>query len=83
MTIKVTAAGQIELTGSCSSEEGEILLQHLLTTPNMMVDWRGCESAHTAVVQVLMVARPRLLGPPASGVLEQWVQPALAATMEK
>jgi len=81
MTIKISAAGQIELTGICSSEEGEVLLQHLLASPNMMVNWRGCEAAHTAVIQVLMAARPRLLGPPADIFLEKWVQPVLAATM--
>ena len=83
MTIKVSPTGQIELTGNCGSDEGEILLQHLLSTPNMMVDWRGCESAHTAVIQVLMAIRPKLLGPPAAVHLEKWVQPVLAATMRK
>lgn len=83
MTIKLSATGEIELIGACSSEEGEILLQHLLATPNMIVDWRGCEAAHTAVIQVLMAARPELLGPPASVGLQEWVQPALAATMRK
>jgi hypothetical protein len=83
MTIKVSTAGHIELTGICSSEEGEILLQHLLASPNIMVDWRGCEAAHTAVIQVLMAARTKLVGPPAAALLEKWVQPALAATMLK
>ena len=83
MTIKLSTAGEIELTGICSSEEGEVLLQHLLATPNMMVNWRGCEAAHTAVIQVLMAARPGLLGPPADMGLEKWVQPMLVATMHK
>jgi hypothetical protein len=83
MTVEVLPGGVIELKGVCSSEEGEILLQRLLATPNMMVDWRGCESAHTSVVQVLMAVRPKLLGPPAAVLLEQWVQPMLAATMRK
>jgi hypothetical protein len=83
MTIKLSPAGVIELTGICTSDEGEILLQHLLASPNNMVDWRGCEAAHTAVIQVLMAARPRLLGPPAAVLLERWVQPAVAATMDK
>ena len=83
MTIKVSMDGTIELTGICSSDEGEILLQNLLETPNMIVDWRGCEAAHTAVIQVLMAARPKLLGPPAAVGLDKWVQPVLAATMRK
>lgn len=81
MTIQVTRDGVIELVGICSAEEGEILLQNLLAGPKKMVDWRGCESAHTSVIQVLMAARPKLLGPPSSALLETWVQPMLAATM--
>ena len=83
MTIKVSPAGNIELIGICSSDEGEVLLQHLLATPHMMVDWRACEAAHTAVIQVLMATSPGLLGPPAALLLEKWVQPVLAATMDK
>jgi hypothetical protein len=83
MTLKVSADGVIELIGTCSSDEGEVLLQRLLETPNIMVDWRGCEAAHTAVIQVLMAARPKVLGPPAGGLLEKWVQPLLAANMRK
>ena len=83
MTIHIAPTGTIELTGTCSSEEGEILLQHLSASPNIMVDWRGCEAAHTAVIQVLLATRPRMLGPPASVLLEKWVQPALAATVAK
>jgi hypothetical protein len=83
MTVTVSAAGVIELKGICSSEEGEVLLQHLLASPNIMVDWRGCETAHTAVIQVLMAARPELLGPPAGVLLQKWVQPLLAANIFK
>ena len=66
MTIRLSADGAIELAGICSSDEAETLLQHLLATPNATVDWRGCEAAHTAVIQVLMAATPKLLGPPAA-----------------
>jgi len=83
MTIRLSAEGTIEVDGTCSSDEAEPLLQHLLATPNATVDWRGCEAAHTAVVQVLMAARPKLLGPPAEVLLEKWVQPLLAANMPK
>jgi hypothetical protein len=83
MTIRLSAEGAIELEGTCSSDDAEPLVQHLLATPNPTVDWRGCEAAHTAVIQVLMAARPKLLGPPAEALLEKWVQPLLAATMRK
>jgi len=83
MTIRLSADGAIELEGICSSDEAEPLLQHLLATEHATVDWRGCESAHTAVIQVLMATAPKLLGPPAAVDLEKWVQPLLAATMRK
>jgi hypothetical protein len=83
MTIRLSAEGDIELEGVCFSDEAEPLLQHLLATSNPTVNWRACEAAHTAVVQVLMTARPKLLGPPAGILLEKWVQPLLAANMPK
>lgn len=78
MTVRMAPSGVIELLGECPGEDAESLLQLLLTTPGAAVDWRGCGSAHTAVVQVLMAARPRLLGPPANARLADWVAPALA-----
>ena len=83
MTIRLSAEGAIELAGTCSSDDAEPLLQHLLATSDATVDWRSCEAAHTAVIQVLMAATPKLLGPPAAVELEKWVQPLLAATMRK
>jgi hypothetical protein len=77
MTVRLTAQGEIVLEGSCSSEDAEILLQHLTTSPAAQVDWRACELAHTAVIQVLMAANPKLLGPPAGSGLRDWVYPIL------
>jgi hypothetical protein len=78
MAIRLSAEGTIELEGSCQSDEAELLLQHLLSAPGTKVDLRACERAHTAVIQVLMAAKPGLLGPPAAEELEKWVYPALA-----
>jgi hypothetical protein len=77
MTIRKSAAGSVELIGACSSEDAEVLLQHLLTDSDTTVDWRACESAHAAVIQVLMATRPRLKGPPVNEGLRKWIQPAL------
>ena len=77
MTVRVTTAGCIELVGSCPSADAETLLEHLLTDPAATVDWRECQGAHTAVVQVLMAVKPKLLGPPANAGLRDWVAPAI------
>jgi hypothetical protein len=79
MTVRIAASGAVELLGACSMEDAEPLLQFLLCAPpQVTVDWRGCHSAHAAIVQVLMAARPRLLGPPADAGLRAWVEPAIA-----
>jgi hypothetical protein len=77
MTVRAGAGGYIELVGECPSEDAEPLLQLLLARPGTTVDWRECRGAHTAVVQVLMAARPKLLGPAADAGLRDWVEPAL------
>jgi hypothetical protein len=78
MTVRIAPSGFIELLGACPSQDAEPLLQSLLCTPQATVDWRGCQSAHTAVVQVLMAVRPRLLGPPAGAALSAWIEPVIA-----
>ena len=77
MTIVLHDANTIRLIGTCPSDEGEVLLQHLLANPQAEVDWRGCESAHAAVIQVILVSRRPLRGPPAGPFLERLIDPAL------
>jgi hypothetical protein len=77
MTVRAGPAGYIELVGACPGADAEPLLQLLLADPGATVDWRDCLGAHTAVVQVLMAARPKLLGPPANARLAEWVAPAV------
>ena len=69
MTVRVSADGTIELDGICTIEDAETLQQHLLAAPRAAVDWRSCEQAHTAVIQVLMASRRVLRGPPAGDFL--------------
>ena len=76
MTVRAGGEGVIELAGTCVSADAEPLLQLLLAMPEATVDWRDCRGAPTAVIQVLMAARPRLLGPAADPHLQQWVAPA-------
>ena len=78
MTVRIATNGFIELVGACPCEDAEPLLQHLLAAPGATVDWRECRGAHTAVVQVLMAAGPKLLGPPADVRLKSWVEPVIA-----
>jgi hypothetical protein len=77
LTIVLHDANTIRLIGTCPSNEGEVLLQYLLANPQAEVDWRGCESAHAAVIQVILVSRRPLRGPPAGRFLERLIDPAL------
>ena len=69
----------ITLTGDCSSEDAETLMTALLQTPMATIDWRGCESAHTAVVQILMASGAVLEGPPQGRFLADHIAPLLSA----
>ena len=73
--------GVIVLEGHCPSGDAENLLQLLLSDPVACVDWRTCEAAHTAVVQVLLAAGREIVGPPA-GVSLALIAPALARSRE-
>jgi hypothetical protein len=79
MTVHISSAGVILLEGVCPSEDSEILLQALLEHPGAVVDWSGCASAHTAVIQVLLAFKPELTGRPAGTALRDWVAPAMMA----
>ncbi len=77
MTVRVADDGAIILEGNCLAEDAETLARMLLLDPAASVDWSGCEHAHTAIVQVLLTARPAMLGPPVSFFLRNWVAPVL------
>jgi hypothetical protein len=77
MTVSLSHNGAIELTNECPLEDAETLLQQLTLHPHFAVDWRECDLAHTAVVQVLLAAKPRLQGPPRSVFLRMFVEPML------
>ena len=77
MSVRLAANGTIELIGACGSEDAAVLLDYLTANPEAGVDWRDCEMAHTAVIQVLWLARRDLRGPPASAFLARWAEPNL------
>jgi hypothetical protein len=78
VSIETAADGTILLKGDCPSEDAELLLKQLLVSPGASVDLRACETAHTAVIQVLMAAKARIIGPAAGATFNQWVYSHLA-----
>ncbi len=77
MTLRIGDGGAVALVGACPSEDAEALLRYLAGHPTAEVDWRECEGAHTAVIQVLMAAGICPRGPPANGFLAAFVAPLL------
>lgn len=85
MTVEFHGDATIALVGACPIEEAEPLLRHLLDRPHATVDWRGCDSAHAAIIQVVMASGAKLIGPPRDIFLARFVAPVIAenATSER
>ena len=78
MTIRRREDGVVELTGKCESVDAEVLLGYLLADRGASIDWRDCDTAHTAVVQVILAAGVAPLGPPRGQFLNDVVGPLLS-----
>jgi hypothetical protein len=61
-------------------EEAEALLEVLQKKPSTKVDLATCTHLHTANLQVLMVARPRIDSWPQDPELRTWLQAVLIPT---
>jgi hypothetical protein len=65
--------GTIVLDGSCPVEDAEPLLQLLQAAPEAPVDWTLCSQLHTAILQVIMAARPVLVGRCGDPWVQHWI----------
>jgi hypothetical protein len=72
--------GTILLEGGCPVEDAESLLQLLQATPGAPVDWTRSNHLHTAVLQVILAARPTLVGRCGDPWVAEWVNVAPAST---
>ena len=78
MTVRSVDEYTLALEGVCPIAEAEVLRQHLVSAKRATVDLRGCEHAHTAVVQVLLASKVQLRGPPMSDFLGKLLAGAFA-----
>jgi hypothetical protein len=78
LTVRLDIDGAIVLEGVCPVEDAEPLQRLLLQHREAAVDWRACDAAHTAVLQVLLVAKPSIKGPARATFLQDFILPALA-----
>ena len=77
MTVRLSADRTVLLEGACPIEDAEALQRQLIDNPGGPVDWRACTAAHTAVIQILLAARPVLRGPPENEFLRNCIEPLL------
>ena len=82
MSVRRDDAGTILLEGSCSVEDAETLLQLLQATPDASVDWTRCAHLHTAVLQLVLAARPERIGPCGDPWVRQWISVAQSDVAE-
>lgn len=75
MSIRMAGDGHILLEGHCSVEDVEPLLRGLLESPAAALDWRNCDWAHAAVVQLMLVSGRSVLGPPSNLFLAAHIDP--------
>jgi hypothetical protein len=76
MTVRLVS-GVIVLEGDCPVDEAEPLLELLLANPGVSVDWSACGQLHTAVVQILLAARPPIAGDGGIPFLRRWIAPIM------
>jgi hypothetical protein len=72
MTVRRSGDGTTLLDGECLAEDAEALLEHLQAQPAGPVDWSACIRIHTAVLQVLMAARPTIRGACGDAFVRNW-----------
>jgi hypothetical protein len=73
VTVRRHENGTIILEGDCTVEEAEPLLQMLQEdAPRSIIDWTKCSHLHTAVLQVILAARPALIGPCGDPWVARW-----------
>lgn len=64
--------------GAVNAEDALTLLEFLQSHRNAKVDLGSCGHVHTAVVQLLMAARPEIVALPREAFLSRWLSKVLA-----
>jgi len=71
----------LHLEATCGVEEALALLEWLGGAQPHAVDLRACSHMHTALLQVLVACRPRIVAPPEDDFLVRWLMPLLSGAL--
>jgi len=74
MTVRQGAAGVILLEDECPVEDAEPLLALLQSAAAPVIDWTACRHLHTAVLQLVLAARPSIRGPCGDLFVRRWIE---------
>jgi hypothetical protein len=72
---------EVTFRGVASVEDAEQLLDWLQKNPTAAVQLESCSHLHTANLQVLMAAHPRIASWPESPDLRAWLETALKSEL--
>lgn len=73
MTVWRDETGTIRLERRCPVDEAEPLLRLLQDNPSAELDWTQCSHLHTAVLQVILAAKPTVTGPCGDPILARFM----------
>ena len=68
---------------SCTVEDALPLLEFLIANRGAKVDLGPCANLHTAVLQVLLAAKPKIIALPREAFLLRWLTQALPLPVKK
>jgi hypothetical protein len=80
ITFVVGDLPQAIFSGRCAPDEADALLEWLRTTSQPAADLGTCDALHTALVQLLIVARVHITAPPPDAVLAACLRAAGCVT---
>lgn len=81
MTVAVES-DRIVIDGVARVEDAEPLANALIASPERTVDLSACTDLHGAVLQVLLVFAPKVVGGAGNPSLEAWLTPLLTAKFQ-
>jgi hypothetical protein len=77
----IFTAAEVRFEDECTVEDAQPLLEFLNGGESREADLSACTYLHTALLQLLLAARPTMTAPPSDPNLARWVAPLLSGPM--